>query len=48
MIKDILEESDKEGPEVIYDTDPKKLVDRLIELIEEKKIKGRFKLLLKF
>lgn len=37
MIKDIIEKSDKEGPKVIYDTDPVQLVDRLVELIEEKK-----------
>lgn len=37
MIRDIIEVSDKEGPEVIYDTDPEQLVDRLIEVVEKKK-----------
>lgn len=37
MIEEILEKSDKEGPEVIYDPDPEKLVERLIKLIDKKK-----------
>jgi len=37
MIRDIIESSNKEGPEVIFDTDPEKLVDRLIQLIDKKK-----------
>jgi len=37
MIKDILEKSNKEGPEVIYDEEPDKLVERLVKLIDKKK-----------
>lgn len=37
MIRDVVANSHKEGPKVIYDTDPVKLVDRIIKLIDEKK-----------
>ncbi|MEF8846863.1 MAG: hypothetical protein V5A57_00270, partial [Candidatus Paceibacterota bacterium] len=40
MIKNIIEKSNKEGPEVIYDSDPEKLVNRLIKLIDEKEKVG--------
>ncbi|HBC43990.1 MAG TPA: hypothetical protein DCZ54_00330 [Candidatus Vogelbacteria bacterium] len=40
VIKNIIEKGRRDNPKVVYDSDPKKLVEKVLELVKKDKLEG--------